>query len=240
LEQSGHFNEFAWTIRDFQLNEEDTEALLKVKGCLWAVGNVGSMELGAPFLESEIVQRIVQIATSAGVVTMRGTAFFVLGLISRSRHGLRVLRNLGWDSAVDQKGDSLGLCLPTDFRKLFLISFPGFDEEANRTPREQLKEATTDPDSVNQKILKLIVDMGNTVLSKRSAADLHSIKSKQPERFHQVHLFRKTLCILESHHFRLPARRFALDLFDKSVMRRIVLEEDSSSDSESSNSDSST
>lgn len=237
LEQSGHFNEFAWTIRDFQLNEEDTEALLKAKGCLWAVGNVGSMELGAPFLESEIVQRIVQIATSAGVVTMRGTAFFVLGLISRSRHGLQVLRNLGWDSAVNQKGESLGLCLPTDFRKLFLISFPGFDAEANRTPREQLKEATRDPDSVNQKILKLIVDMGNTVLSKRSAADLHSIKSKQPERFRQVHLFRKTLCILESHHFRLPARRFALDLFDKSVMRRIVLEEDSSDDS---NSDSST
>lgn len=96
--------------------------------------------------------------------------------------------------------------------------------------------------------------MGNTVLSKRAATDLHryslcspllyeplltthnhSIKSKQPERFLQVHLFRKTLCILESHHFRLPARRFAIDLFDKSVMRRIVLDEDTSgTDSDSS------
>jgi hypothetical protein len=64
---------------------------------------------------------------------------------------------------------------------------------------------------------------------------VNSIKSKQPERFHQVHLFRKTLCILESHHFRLPARRFAIDLFDKTVMRRIVLDEDSSgTDSDSS------
>ncbi|KAJ5081726.1 hypothetical protein NUU61_009990 [Penicillium alfredii] len=234
LEQSGHFNEFAWTIRDFRLEEEEIEILLKVKGCLWAVGNVGSMELGAPFLEPEIVQRIVQIAESAGVLTMRGTAFFVLGLVSRSRHGLRVLRDLGWDSAVDQKGDSLGFCLPSDFRKLFLISFPGYDADAKRTPREKFREATTDPDATNQKILKLIVDMGNTVLSKRAAADLHSLKSKQPERFHQAHLFRKALCILERHHFRLPARRFALDLFDKSVMRRIVLEEDSDTDSDSS------
>ncbi|KAJ5569736.1 Armadillo-like helical [Penicillium hispanicum] len=234
LEQSGHFNEFAWTIRDFRLEEEDNEVLLKVKGCLWAVGNVGSMELGAPFLEPEIVQHIVAIAESAGVLTMRGTAFFVLGLISRSRHGLKVLQSLGWDSAIDQDGESLGLCLPTDFRKLFLISFPQYDAESRRTPQGQLKEATTDPDPVNHKILKLIVDMGNTVLSKRSAADLHSIKSKQPERFHQVHLFRKTLVILESHHFRLPARRFAIDLFDKSVMRRIVLEDDSESDSDSS------
>lgn len=188
LEQSGHFNEFAWTIRDFRLQEEDTEVLLKVKGCLWAVGNVGSMELGAPFLESDIVQRIVEIAESAGLLTMRGTAFFVLGLISRSHHGLKVLRDLGWDSGIDQEGESLGLCLPTDFRKLFLvsvpfhgiitilisqISFPGFDTEAKRTPQDKLKEATTDPDVTNQKILRLIVDMGNTVLSKRSAADLH-------------------------------------------------------------------
>lgn len=122
LEQSGHFNEFAWTIRDFRLEEEDYEVLLKVKGCLWAVGNVGSMELGAPFLETDIVQRIVAIAEGAGVLTMRGTAFFVLGLISRSRHGLGVLRNLGWDSAIGLESESLGFCLPTDFRKLFLVS----------------------------------------------------------------------------------------------------------------------
>jgi rapamycin-insensitive companion of mTOR len=61
----------------------------------------------------------------------------------------------------------------------------------------------------------------------------YSIKAKHPEQFRQVELFQKTLTILESHHFRLPARRFALDLFDKSVMRRVVLEEDEDSYSES-------
>ena len=146
LEQSGHFNEFAWTIRDFKLEDEETEALLKVKGCLWAVGNIGSMEFGAPFLETDLVQHIVEIAESAEVLTMRGTAFFVLGLISRSRHGLNVLRGVGWDSAVDQKGESLGFCLPRDFKKLFLgrplpffffffsfLSFVGLTE-ADRLP----------------------------------------------------------------------------------------------------------
>lgn len=129
---------------------------------------------------------------------MRGTAFFVLGLISRSRHGLRVLRDFGWDSAFDQKGNSLGLCLPTDFKKLFLVcstlvtirrilqavtnssplfqvDFPSHsrNRESKRISQDKFKEATIDPDSTNQKILKLIVDMGNTVLSKRAAADLH-------------------------------------------------------------------
>jgi len=191
LEQSGHFNEFAWTIRDFRLDEEEHEALLKVKGCLWAVGNVGSMEFGAPFLEKDLVWHIVGIAESAEVLTMRGTAFFVLGLISRSRHGLSVLREVGWDSAVDQKGESLGFSLPNDFRKLFLvccyyylvsgtlltmqIDFPTYsrDPELKRISREKFKAAATDSDPANQKILNLIVDMGNTVLSKRAASDLH-------------------------------------------------------------------
>ncbi|KAJ5032162.1 hypothetical protein J3E74DRAFT_400279, partial [Bipolaris maydis] len=32
--------------------------------------------------------------------------------------------------------------------------------------------------------------------------------------------------ILEAHHFRLPACRFILDLFDKRVLEQIVLEEE--------------
>jgi rapamycin-insensitive companion of mTOR len=127
LEQSGHFLEFASTIRDFDLSEEDAEVLLKVKGCLWAVGNVGSMELGAPFLEeTEIVQNIVDIAESADVITMRGTAFFVLGLISRSQHGLEMVREAGWDAAVDQRGGSLGLCLPRRLDKLYYVCLTAY------------------------------------------------------------------------------------------------------------------
>lgn len=239
LEQSGHFNEFATTIRDFRLDDEDPEVLLKVKGCLWAVGNVGSMELGAPFLEeTEIVQHIVQIAERAEVLTMRGTAFFALGLISRSKHGFEMLLEAGWDSAIDEKGASLGFCLPVDLGKLYSLSFSPYvrDSESRRVSRENLKAATSDPDPIRQKILMLILDMGNTVLSKRAATDLQSVKTKHPDYFRQVDLFRKSLTILESHHFRLPARRFALDLFDKNVMRCFVLDEDCFSDSDSTSS----
>lgn len=119
LEKSGHFNEFASTIRDFKLEEEDGEVLTKVKGCLWAIGNVGSMELGVHFLEeTEIVGSIVAIAENAEVMSLRGTAFFVLGLISRSEHGNEMLLEHGWKSAVDDHGRSLGLCLPDQLSKL--------------------------------------------------------------------------------------------------------------------------
>ena len=124
LEQKGHFDDFVSTIQEYRLDDEDAETVLKVKGCLWAVGNVGSMDLGSPFLEkSDITKSIVRIAEEAEVMSLRGTAFFVLGLISRSLHGQEILVEYGWDSTVDELGNSLGLCLPLDFRKLFAVSF---------------------------------------------------------------------------------------------------------------------
>jgi rapamycin-insensitive companion of mTOR len=125
LQDSGHFHEFASYIRDYALDEEDPETLLKVKGCLWAVGNVGSMELGAPFLEeTEVVQCIVQIAEQSKVISMKGTAFFVLGLISRSIHGLEMLAEYGWDAAISSRGEPSGLCVPNDLRKFFSVGCP--------------------------------------------------------------------------------------------------------------------
>lgn len=44
--------------------------------------------------------------------------------------------------------------------------------------------------------------------------------------------------ILEAHHFRLPACRFVLDLFDKRVLEQIVLEEEDEESEESSASES--
>lgn len=43
--------------------------------------------------------------------------------------------------------------------------------------------------------------------------------------------------VLEAHHFRLPACRFVLDLFDKRVLEQIVLEEEDEESEESSNSE---
>ena len=235
LRQSGHFYEFASTVRDFKMSEEDAEALTKAKGCLWAIGNVGSMELGSPFLEeSEIVGNIVKIAEQAEVISMRGTACFVLGLISRSTHGYEMLKEHDWDSAINSRGQSLGLCMPHDLGRLCSMTFGARSSTQELSDNHtHVKTAVSDPDPINAKALKLIVDMGNTVLYKKAAADLHMLKMRHGDHFKQVSLFQRTLILLESHHFRLPSRQFILDLFDKDVMRRIVLEEDLSEEAES-------
>lgn len=53
----------------------------------------------------------------------------------------------------------------------------------------------------------------------------NSIKKKAPG-LREPRFFRKVMTILEAHPYRLPVRRFIIDLFDKSVMRRLVLDDE--------------
>jgi rapamycin-insensitive companion of mTOR len=237
LRDKGHFEEFASTIRDYGMLSDDPELILKVKGCLWAVGNVGSMELGAPFLEEcDVVEKIVQIAESHEIMSLRGTAFFVLGLISRSVHGLEILSEYGWDSNTTTMGVSLGLCIPQNLGKFFSYQPWKHEKVADIFMAESqtatVTAASKDDDVVNQRILELIVDLGNTVLQKKSMTELMHIKAKRAPGFRQPALFKKIMTLLEAHHFRLSVRHFVAELFDRSVLRRIVFEEDSDDDDE--------
>ena len=95
------------------------------------------------------------------------------------------------------------------------------------------KAATIDEDPINAKILKLIIDMGLSLTNRKTERELRILKAKHNDHFKHVALFQKTLTILESHHFALSARQYVLDLFDKGVMRRIVLEEEAEEETES-------
>lgn len=229
LKVKGHFEEFAATIQDFAMEDEDPETILKVKGCLWAVGNVGSMELGAPFLEqTDVVKHIVQIAESSQVMTLRGTAFYVLGLISRSLHGQEILAEYEWDGTVNVMGESLGYVLPLDFDKLF--SLQPFQERDDHNRKGSVihlrRDSITDVDPMNAGILNSITKLGNTVLTNKALAELGAFKHRKAPGFHSPALFRKVMKLLAGHGYGIQQWRFVIDLFDKEVLRKIVLEED--------------
>lgn len=242
LNQKGHFAEFVTVIREQGMETSDPETMLKVKGALWAVGNIGSMEFGAPLLESsDAVELIVHIAEHSEVLSMRGTAFFVLGLISRSVHGQEILAEHGWDSSIDEMGNTRGICLPTDLYSLFALPpappespFPEEPSEEDQADRASIKAALQDDNPTNAEILRLVNDLSNSVLTKSRASELHAIKAKKVPGFQSTELFKKVMRVLEQHHYRLPVLRFVIDLFDRNVLRKIVLE-DSESEEEGDN-----
>lgn len=268
LEQKGHFLEFANNIRDYGMQASDPELMTKVKGCMWAVGNVGSMERGAPFLEScDVVEHIVKIAEQHEVMNMRGTAFFVIGLISRSVHGLEILSELGWDANTNSLGVSTGFCIPNNLSK-FLSLTPWKHETAgslvlpnsqrtenikapsmpSRPRSDSMMEAMgapsslydfvntgaydndepveLDPDPTNQKILENFIDLSNTVRFGKARNELVQLKEqKKPSGFADPQMFRRVVALMETHHYRLGARRM-LELFERSVLRAVVFGDD--------------
>lgn len=264
LEQKGHFLEFANTIRDYGMQADDPELMTKVKGCMWAVGNVGSMDRGAPFIEScDVVEHIVKIAEQHEVMSMRGTAFFVLGLISRSVHGLEILSEYGWDANTNSLGVSTGCCVPNNLSKFLSLtpwkhvtagsivlpttqrtesvkapsmpSRPRSDSmmEAMGLPSSQYDTLNTgafeddepvelDPDPTNHKILELFIDLSNTVRFGKARTELVQLKEqKKPKAFADPQMFRRVVALMETHHYRLGARRM-LELFERSVLRSVV------------------
>ncbi|RYO88126.1 hypothetical protein DL766_000685 [Monosporascus sp. MC13-8B] len=242
LEEKGHFEEFATTIRDYGMQSDDIELMTKVKGCMWAVGNVGSMELGAPFLEAtDVVGHIVKIAESHEVMSLRGTAFFVLGLISRSLHGFEMLAEHGWESNTTPLGTSLGLCIPSNLSNFFSfqpwkhvvpasIELPDTQKTIPEPPPAEIKEE----DDTNRRILELMVALGDMVLYKKAKQELLQLRHRKVPGFRQPALFRQVLAYLEFHHYRLPDRHLVIELFDKSVLRHIVYGESSSDEDNSS------
>jgi rapamycin-insensitive companion of mTOR len=258
LSDKGHFEEFVATIRNHGMQSEDAELITKVKGCLWAVGNVGSMELGAPFLESsDVVERIIEIAESHEVMSLRGTAFFVLGLISRSTHGLEILSEHGWESNTTPMGSSLGFCIPSDLVKLFSLSpWTAVNTtsitllDTQRTsqdppaahPHKMMLEPSEMPPIVteadlNQRILDLIVDLGNMILYKKAVMELQKLRQRKPAAFQSKRFFKEVLALMEWNHYRLGVRRMVIDLFDKNVMRQIVFDDDDETESSSEEDD---
>lgn len=273
LDQKGHFLEFVSTIQEYGMQADDPEVIIKVKGCMWAVGNVGSMDRGAPFLEdSDVVEQIVKIAEEHSVMSMRGTAFFVIGLISRSVHGLEILSELGWDAATNPLGASTGFCVPNNLPKFLslkpwdhvipgkivlpsaqkteTIKAPSMPSRARsdsmietmglpssqydhllKVPDEDEEPIELDPDPTNQRILELFIDLSNTLRFAKTSIELQTLKeSKKPPGFSDPQLFRRVVALMETHHYRMHARRM-LELFERSVLRDVVFGVDEDSES---------
>uniref|UniRef100_A0A060T596 ARAD1C10274p n=1 Tax=Blastobotrys adeninivorans TaxID=409370 RepID=A0A060T596_BLAAD len=120
LKSRGHFGMFVQFLHDHKNECEDPEIILKLKGCLWAIGNVGRNPKGAPFLEDcEVIRDIVDITQQSEIFSLKGTAFFALGLISSTEEGMEILDEYQWDSVYKMMLQPKGICLPRDLSSLF-------------------------------------------------------------------------------------------------------------------------
>ncbi|KAK7495005.1 hypothetical protein BaRGS_00013645 [Batillaria attramentaria] len=97
LKKEACLQEYFSTIHNQELLEDDD--ITKLKAAVWAVGHVGSSAYGVNILEEEnMVPELIRLAEECGVFSVRGTAFYALGLIASTRRGAEVLAEYGWES----------------------------------------------------------------------------------------------------------------------------------------------
>lgn len=142
LAEKGHFSEFAQFIRQHSRESEDPDLIMKLKSILWAIvssphcsfgmvfdsvgqGNVGATEGGLHFLEEEeVIPAILEILAESPIPSVKGTCFFVLGLISSTSEGAEILDDYHWDATLTPLGFPTGICIPADVERFLSVSDP--------------------------------------------------------------------------------------------------------------------
>ncbi|KAJ3411340.1 hypothetical protein HDV05_002361 [Chytridiales sp. JEL 0842] len=216
LEESGHFQVFDDYVSRYNVGMPSTKSTLKLKSYLWAIGHVGSCKNGLKFLvESNSIPKILKIAEMTKILSLKGTCFYVLGLMSRNSWGADILESLGWESVVDRRGSFHGLCVPLNLDS-FLSVAPW--EFKGSWPDHNYNLNTDGLEPIEEEILKNIGNMSNHILANGASKTLSRLRYENPEVFLRTSLYLRVADMLGSFHYRLSARRFIHELFDKIVL----------------------
>ncbi|CAG8483702.1 13104_t:CDS:10, partial [Acaulospora colombiana] len=214
LREKEHFREFANFIRDHGMERRDMAIISKLKSILWAVGNIGASKSGLQFLEEEnIVKDIVSISENSAVLSLKGTCFFVLGLIAKTASGVKILEDLKWECVYDPHTEiGTGLCCPMNSEAF--LSFPKWTYKGFEYVHDLPVNSITPSSHIERDLLKAMANLTNRILSSNGSKSLSKIRSQHPEIFKQLGPYYKVTQMLASYHYRLPTRRHVSELFD--------------------------
>ncbi|KAJ7175920.1 Rapamycin-insensitive companion of mTOR, N-term-domain-containing protein [Mycena filopes] len=211
LQEKGHFAEFAEFIRRHSQESDDTEVILKLKSILWAVGNIGATEGGLPFLEEEdVIPTVLDIAQNSLIPSVRGTCFFVLGLISSTSQGAEILDDYRWEATLSPMGLPTGLCIPVDLD--MFISIPPWTQQLADKSESRLIPPTS---QTELDVITAIHNLANTVIANAASRSLARMKARPEFKsiFASPAMFFRALHTVSTQRYRLPVRRYIMDLF---------------------------
>jgi rapamycin-insensitive companion of mTOR len=148
----------------------------------------------------------------------------VLGLISGTIEGIRILKDLGWDSVTTTMGNPTGLCVPRDPSKfLSLPPIPNtpIPEPSSRNPTDTVIQIPQ-LDDIDTQIIETITNMISVVHAKEATRTLLKLKQRHPAHFKRKYVWLSMLICLERWNYPLAVRRFLFDFFGQRGMIRAV------------------
>ena len=100
------------------------EELLEAKAAVWGVASVAAAPAAATLLEQRgALAALVSLAETCPVVSLRGTAYYALGLVATTRPGAVALGQKGWATVRHQRGEAWPIA--TDWLEASEVALPG-------------------------------------------------------------------------------------------------------------------
>lgn len=95
---------------------------------------------------SNIATDIITIAEKSRIASVKGTAFFVLGLLANTIDGAEILEDLGWKTKrMWNEGEVDGISIPENLNKMFRgrnkphCRYKGLDEDGKDCLNEEIE-----------------------------------------------------------------------------------------------------
>lgn len=186
----------------------------KRKSALWTLGHLCTSELGCSAVlehDASFIDWCVSYVCSGENLGLRGTMFYILGLVSRSKRGAAKLFQLNWVSSP--AGSNAAVAIPQNASVLFQHQYLTLGNAAG--PKDSLSRvALAKPtSSVGSEVIELISKMPGVILFGDSKTRLEGIKTKNADIFKNRELYVAVRKILDNNAYKLSARRDVLSLF---------------------------
>ncbi|KAI9208047.1 Rapamycin-insensitive companion of mTOR, N-term-domain-containing protein [Polychytrium aggregatum] len=230
LRETGHFDVLANYVRKFGLVPDlDSNHLIRLKAALWAVGNIGSTKYGLELLqEAQIIQHITKIAEESPILSLKGTAYFVIGLISKTANGAESLLHCQWETVNSTFGRIKSeSCIPSDPSRFLQIPVDKYEGSWAMHLVQSIQPSYA-LDDLEEEVIRHIGNMSNHIHSYGSGMTSTKVLSRMfgeaPEYFQKPELYLEVFKLQSLYHYRLAPRRFFQDLFERVVFENDALD----------------
>jgi len=209
LRQSGHIEHILKNA--FPASSATVTPLVR-RAALLALGHIGSSTTGFTFLEeSKAVYQIVNICEACSCLSIRGTCYYVLGMISRIERSREILDQCGWESPAELLSC---ISVPKSIHTNPFLKVPPYEYCGSGPVLEAAGEGL---DDVGKEILSYVGKLSNHITADSASRNLKRMRAKNPEHFASAVIMHFVFQLMAGYKFRLGVRRFMYDCFDAAI-----------------------
>ncbi|KAL5037102.1 hypothetical protein BDV3_006204 [Batrachochytrium dendrobatidis] len=216
LASTKHVSEFISQLKSHDDMVTTPAGIMKLKAAIWALGAIGASVSGRSLLVcDEAISLITSMLKSSSVLSVRGTCFYALCVISHNFADIRIMNEIGWSGDL--------ICVPNEPSSI--LNLPEWNYSGSWPAQQKItfKPLHYKLDALEDEILKCIGNLSNHILATAASKQLALTRQQHPHLFTRPELCVQAWRICTLYHYRVATRRYIQELFERVVFDKSAL-----------------